>query len=66
MTGTKLTESSKYIHSFCRDLRNGDVSLSDDTKVVWETDSVFMSHKLDNFWPMLNHINAQMEQGKGI
>lgn len=61
----KLTESSKAVVLPQKKLRNGDISLSDNAKYVWESDPIFIQHKLDNFWTNFNRIKAEEEQAEG-
>lgn len=65
MTTAKLTETSKAVILLRKKIRNGEVLLSDNAKSVWESDPVFMSHKLDNFRTKFNRIKAEDDQGEG-
>lgn len=61
----KLTERSRAVILLRKRIRNGKLSLSENAKTVWESDPVFMSHKLDSFRTRFNKIRAEEEKKKG-
>lgn len=65
MSTAKLTESSKAVMLLRKKMRNGEVTLADNAKAVWESEPIFMKHKLDNFRTKFNRLKAEEEQNDG-
>lgn len=66
MSSQKLTEGSKAVMLLRKKWRNGDVSSTDNAKSVWESEPIFMKHKLDNFRTKFNRIKAEGENNNGM
>lgn len=46
-------------------MHNGEISPSNDAKTVWESDPIFMKHKLDNFRIKFNLLKVEEDQLDG-
>lgn len=46
-------------------LRNGKILVTDITKIIWESYSVFTKHKLDNFCTSLDRLKAEGDKKEG-
>lgn len=66
MSVSKLAESSKAITTAHNETSNGQISLSDRAKTVWDLDPIFILHNLKNFLPKINWFKAEKEQYGGI
>lgn len=58
----KVSEQSLAVLLLWKILQNGEISLSDTAKTVWESDSVLMTHKLDIFRTRFNKIKFEEEK----
>lgn len=62
MSGNKLTEAPKAVQLLRKNFRNGEVSFSDNAKTVWESEPIFMKHKLDDFRTKFTRLKTEHEE----
>lgn len=54
----KLTKTSKAVKLLHKKFLKKEVTLHENSRIVWDTAHLFVAHKLDHFWTIFNQIKA--------
>lgn len=60
-----LPKPAEAVMLLNKEMCNGEVSLHDSSEATWESQSIFMKHKLDNFREIFNPLKAEEEENDG-